>query len=253
MLQLACSESPSMREAPPIDPKLKAAIDSAIEKEHLVRIRAYAVITATESGLSYIVDTILKKYGREDMIGPVYTSVKELSLNGAKANFKRILFEDENLDAENDEEYDKGMELFKHNLNENWVLEYGKKSKSRRLYVDIFFDFNRERLIVEVLNNRPISQKEDQRIREKFHTAMRYDDIAQFYMEGGDSSEGAGMGIVLVTMMLKAQQIDPHLFTIRSDYREKTLARVEFPLSADYQPNRQRFITESTAELVLSV
>lgn len=71
---------------------------------------------------------------------------------------------------------------------------------------------------------------------------MRYDDIAQFYMEGGDSSEGAGMGIVLVTMMLKAQEIDPHLFTIRSDYREKTLARVEFPLSPDYQPNRQRLI-----------
>ncbi|HNA80571.1 MAG TPA: hypothetical protein PKY99_14005 [Turneriella sp.] len=242
-----------MREAPSIDPKLKAAIDSAIEKEHLVRIRAYAVISATESGLNYIVEAILKKYHREDMLGPVYTSVKELSLNGAKANFKRILFEDENLNTEDDLEYEKGMDLFKQNLNENWVLEYGKKSKERKLYVDIFFDFNKDRLIVEVLNNRPISQKEDKRIREKFHTAMRYDDIAQFYMEGGDSSEGAGMGIVLVTMMLKAQAIDPHLFTIRSDYREKTLARVEFPLSADYQPNRQRFITESNAELVLSV
>ncbi|MBN8219887.1 MAG: hypothetical protein J0L53_03135 [Spirochaetes bacterium] len=242
-----------MRETAPIDPKLKAAIDAAIAKEHLVRIRAYAVISATESGLSYIVESILKKYGRDDMIGPVYTSVKELSLNGAKANFKRILFEDENLNSEDDADYDKGMGLFKENLNENWVLEYGKKSKSRKLYVDIFFDFNADRLIVEVLNNRPISQKEDKRIREKFHTAMRYDDIAQFYMEGGDSSEGAGMGIVLVTMMLKAQQIDPHLFTIRSDYREKTLARVEFPLSHDYQPSRQRFITESNAELVLSV
>jgi len=242
-----------MREAPQIDPKLKAAIDQAINNEHLLRIRAYAVITATESGLSYIVESILKKYAREDMLGPVYTSVKELSLNGAKANFKRILFEDENLDTENEEEYEKGMALFKENLSEDWVLEYGKKSKNRKLYVDIFFDFNAERLIVEVLNNRPISQKEDKRIREKFHTAMRYDDIAQFYMEGGDSSEGAGMGIVLVTMMLKAQQIDPHLFTIRSDYREKTLARVEFPLSHDYQPQRQRYITESPAELVLGV
>ncbi len=242
-----------MREAPPIDPKLKAAIDSAIEKEHLVRIRAYAVISATEAGLSYIVESILKRYNREDMLGPVYTSVKELSLNGAKANFKRILFEDEKINTEDDSEYERGMELFKNQLNEHMVLEYGKKSKDRKLYVDIFFDFNTDRLIVEVLNNRPISQKEDKRIREKFHTAMRYDDIAQFYMEGGDSSEGAGMGIVLVTMMLKAQQIDPHLFTIRSDYREKTLARVEFPLHGDYQPQRQRFITESNAELVLSV
>lgn len=242
-----------MREAPPIDPKLKAAIDSAIEQEHLVRIRAYAVISATEAGLSYIVESILKRYNREDMLGPVYTSVKELSLNGAKANFKRILFEDEKINTEDDSEYERGMELFKNQLNEHMVLEYGKKSKERKLYVDIFFDFNADRLIVEVLNNRPISQKEDKRIREKFHTAMRYDDIAQFYMEGGDSSEGAGMGIVLVTMMLKAQQIDPHLFTIRSDYREKTLARVEFPLHDNYQPNRQRFITESNAELVLSV
>jgi hypothetical protein len=242
-----------MRETPPIEPKLKAAIDAAIANEHLVRIRAYAVISATEAGLGYIVEQILKKYGRDDMIGPVYTSVKELSLNGAKANFKRILFEDEKIDGEDETEYDRGMDLFKQQLNEQWVLEYGKKSKERKLYVDIFFDFNRDRLIVEVLNNRPISQKEDKRIREKFHTAMRYDDIAQFYMEGGDSSEGAGMGIVLVTMMLKAQDIDPHLFTIRSDYREKTLARVEFPLSADYQPNRQRFITESNSELVLSV
>ncbi len=242
-----------MRETPPIEPKLKAAIDAAIANEHLVRIRAYAVISATEAGLSYIVEQVLHKYGRHDMVGPVYTSVKELSLNGAKANFKRILFEDENIDGENEAEYDRGMDLFKEQLNEQWVLEYGKKSKERRLYVDIFFDFNRDRLIIEVLNNRPISPKEDKRIREKFHTAMRYDDIAQFYMEGGDSSEGAGMGIVLVTMMLKAQDIDPHLFTIRSDYREKTLARVEFPLSPDYQPNRQRFITESNAELVLSV
>lgn len=242
-----------MRETPPIDPKLKSAIDHAIANEHLVRIRAYAVISATESGLSYIVEQILARYGRQDMLGPVYTSVKELSLNGAKANFKRILFEDEKLDGEDEEQYEKGMDLFKQYLNENWVLEYGKKSRERKLHVDIFFDFNRDRLILEVMNNRPISPKEDKRIREKFHTAMRYDDIAQFYMEGGDSSEGAGMGIVLVTMMLKAQEIDPHLFTIRSDYREKTLARVEFPLSPDYQPNRQRFITESNAELVLSV
>jgi hypothetical protein len=242
-----------MRESAPIDARLKAAIDNAIANEHVIRIRAYAIISATEAGLSYIVEQILTKYNRPDLVGPVYTSVKELALNGAKANFKRILFEDEKIDSDNDEQYEYGMELFRKYLNENWVLEYGKKSRERKLHVDIFFDFNRDRLIIEVVNNRPISHKEDKRIREKFHTAMRYDDIAQFYMEGGDNSEGAGMGIVLVTMLLKAQNIDPHLFTIRSDYREKTLARVEFPLSPDYQPQRQRFITESNAELVLSV
>ncbi|MCX7632463.1 MAG: hypothetical protein N2Z22_03925 [Turneriella sp.] len=242
-----------MAEAIALDPNLKAAIDHAVANEHLIRVRTYAVISATESGLNYIVEKILGKYGRMDMVGPVYTAVKELSLNGAKANFKRILFEDEKIDPDNDEEYERGMELFRNYLNEDWVIEYGKKSRARKLYVDIFFDFNRERLIVEVMNNRPISRKEDRRIREKFRNAMRYDDIAQFYLEGGDSSEGAGMGIVLVTMLLKAQDIDPHLFTIRSDYREKTLARVEFPLSPDYTPMRKRYLTEFSPDQVMTV
>ncbi|HRP68937.1 MAG TPA: hypothetical protein PLY93_05340 [Turneriella sp.] len=236
-----------------IPEKFKSAVDLAIQNEHLIRIRAYAVISATEAGLNYIVESILQRYNREDLLGPVYTSVKELSMNGAKANFKRILFEDESLNSEDDAEYERGMQLFKEKLNETWVLECGRKAKERKLYVDIFFDFNADRLIVEVNNNRPISPKEDKRIREKFLAARRYDDIAQFYIEGGDSSEGAGMGIVLVTMMLKAQDIDPHLFTIRSDYREKTLARVEFPLSPDYKPQRERFINEAVVEPVLSI
>ena len=235
-----------------LTPQLKSVLDKAIQAEHYIRIRAYAVISATESGLNYIVENILKKYNREDMLGPVYTSVKELSLNGAKANFKRILFDDHEVNVDDDDEYNRGMQMFKENLNENWVLEYGKKSRDRKLYVDIFFDFNSERLIIEVMNNRPITPKEDKRIREKFLTAMQYDDIAQFYMEGGDSTEGAGMGIVLVTMMLKAQAIDPHLFTIRSDYREKTLARVEFPLKQDYTPSRQHFLNTAAKEEVVA-
>lgn len=242
-----------MRETLQMSDSFKVAVDKAIQSGHVIRIRAYAVITATEAGLNYIVESILKKFNREDMLGPVYTSVKELSLNGAKANFKCILFEDENIQSDDDTEYERGIKLFKERLSESWVLESGKKARERKMHVDIYFDFDTDRLLVEVVNNRPISQKEDKRIREKFLAARQYDDIAQFYLEGGDSSEGAGMGIVLVTMMLKAQGIDPHLFTIRSDYREKTLARVEFPISPDYRPQREKFIVGASAEPVLSV
>lgn len=94
---------------------------------------------------------------------------------------------------------------------------------------------------MEAINNRPLSTKEDERIRQKFKKSMGYDNIAEFYMEGGDSSEGAGMGIVLVTMMLKAQGMDPHLFTIRSNYKDSTIAKVEFPFSEMYVPSRMRY------------
>lgn len=214
-------------------------VTEAIEAGRSIRLRAFAVLSETEQLLSFIVENILKKYNAEDYISSTYTAVKELAMNGAKANIKSVLFGESQIDMDNELEYAQGMSVFKENLSEDWVLEYAHKARLQNLYVDIIFDYNSDRMIVEVINNRAISKKEDLRIRQKFQNAMQYDDIAQFYMDGGDSSEGAGMGIVLVTMVLKAQGIDPHLFTIRSNYRDATVAKVEIPLSEDHIPSRQ--------------
>ena len=224
-----------------VDPSFQEEINKAIEKEIPIKIRLYALLDSTEANLNYVIEKILQKYQREDLIGPVYTSVKELALNGCKANVKRVLFKELGLNMDDDEEYEKGMEVFKKNLSEEWIFEYAKKAKEEGLHVDVYFDYNPYRLIVEVENNRPIGPKEDRRIREKFKKAMQYDDIAQFFLEAGDQTEGAGMGITLVTMLLKAQGMDPHLFTIRSDFKSKTVAKVEFPLHPEYKTSRERY------------
>ncbi len=224
-----------------MEESLKVQIDQAIAQERPIKIRAYAVISETEGTMSYITETILSKYDRLDIIGPVYTALKELSINGAKANIKQVLFEELGISMDNDKDYASGMNHFKTNLTEAWILEYGKKAEIMGLYVDISFNYNPQRLLIEVINNRPISEKEDVRIRQKFQTAMEYDNIAEFYIAGGDSSEGAGMGIVLITMLLKAQGIDPHLFTLRSNYKDITIAKVEIPLAQEYKTARERF------------
>ncbi len=235
-----------------LNPALKAQIDAAIREDRPIKIRAYAILPVTEKGMSYIIDSILAKYNREDMVAPVYTAAKELAINGAKANIKTILFEENKISMDDEGQYSKGMGIFREELSEDWIFSYAKKSRERDLRVDIVYDFNPHRIIVEVINNRPISEKEDKRIRSKFQKAMAYDDIAQFYMDGGDSSEGAGMGIVLITMLLRAQGIDAHLFTIRSNYRDSTIAKVEFPLSEDYQTSRDRFEARKSSEAVTS-
>lgn len=223
-----------------MEAEIKKHIELAISENKPIKIRAYAVLPATEEVLNFITEQILKKFQRTDLQGPVYTAVKELALNGAKANIKHVLFWELGLNMDDDKQYEEGMGVFKKNLNEAWVLEYAMKARDKNLYVDIVFDYDANRLIVEVINNRPISPKEDVRIRAKFAKSMQYDDIAQFFLEGGDTSEGAGMGIVLVTMLLKAQGIDPHLFTIRSNYKDTTIAKVEFPLNPNYVPERLR-------------
>jgi len=219
---------------------IEKRIKETIESENPILFRAYGILPVTEKILEYTIEEILRKYSQEDIIASVYTATKELALNAVKANVKRVLFKENNIDLDNEEDFKKGMGIFKENLSDEWMEQYAKKSKEENFHVEVLFNFNSYRLIIEVINNTAISEKEDKRIRSKFQKGMKYDNIAEFYMEGGDSSEGAGMGIVLVSMLLKAQEMDPHLFTIRSDFKTKTTARIEFPLSEDYTSKRER-------------
>lgn len=216
-------------------------IKQAIEQGKPVIIRLYALLGKTEEELNTVITGILLKYNRTDLLGTVYTAVKELAMNGAKANIKRILFQERGIDIDNEEEYEKGMKSFKQILTEEFINTYAQKASEKNLYVDVRFDYNQDRLIVEVTNNSPLSPKEDARIREKFKYSLKYESIADFYMEMADNTEGAGMGITLIMMLLKAEGIDPHMFTIRSDYKTKTVAKLEIPLSPDYKTSRERF------------
>ena len=60
---------------------------------------------------------------------------------------------------EDDESYDEGMLIFKKNLTEEWAYSYAEKCYQQALRVDIVFDYNTDRLIIEVINNRPISKE----------------------------------------------------------------------------------------------
>lgn len=209
---------------------IEQKIDEAIKKEYPIKLRAYSMLHAAQEGLRLISKKILAKYGKSDLIEIVYTSIKELALNASKANIKSLLFQEENIDMDNEHHYKKGMDLFKKKLNEKWVRSYARKCKADNIYVDVLFDYNKDRLITEVINNRPLSKKENDRIRTKFKNSRKYDSLARFYSDTHDDMEGgAGLGIVMVTTMLKAKGIDPQLFTIRSNFRNSTISKIEFP------------------------
>lgn len=224
-----------------VSEELKSNIEKAIDQNRPIKVRLYALLPKTEAELSYVSNTILENFEKSELQSTLYTVVKELSLNGAKANIKRILFEEEQVDEDNEEQYSEGLKKFKSKLNERWIYEYAQKAKDKNLYVDVNFDYNDDRLILEVINTSPISEHEDIRIREKFKNASKFDNLGEFYMTMADNTEGAGMGITLILMMLKAEGIDPHSFTIKSDYKTKTIAKVEFPFHQDHTLERDEF------------
>ncbi|AFM11255.1 hypothetical protein [Turneriella parva] len=218
---------------------IEAAEKTLHAKDRLV-VRAYGFIPVTEYFMRDFIKKILAKFNRPELAPAIGMIIKELTVNAAKANFKRILFIENNIDVENPADFERGMKIFREAISESMALEYGKKAKNARLNVHATFDFDENRLIVEIRNNLPMSRIEEERVREKFAQAMRCNDIAEFMMENVDETEGAGLGLILSLMALKSSQIDPHVLTISTNYESETIARVEIPFNEKYQPRRAR-------------
>jgi hypothetical protein len=211
----------------------------AVDDGKVIRVISYAMSSDVENTLDKIVSRILEKFNRTDLKSLVYTCTKELAINGTKANLKRIFFEEQGLDIEQDTDYEKGMQLYKDVMKEELTLQYGRKAKLSGLYVKISFVYNEDVLKIEVTNNTTITKQEEKRLREKLATTMKYDDLMQYYMDNADDTEGSGMGIALIIILLKGEKIDPNLF--RMSIKENiTTARIEIPMSKKYISEREK-------------
>ncbi len=215
-------------------------IKKAIENGKVITLVTYTLRETGEARLKAIIETMLANYDRMDLMEVLYTSAKEMVINATKANLKRILFKESNFDVADTSQYEKGMTVFKEELNEQNLIEYETKFKKENFPVDITFVHDKNRILLKVKNRFTMYQQEEERVRIKAAKAMEYEDLIQFYMEQGDSTEGAGMGITLITILLRQAGIDPHCFSIFSNQYDETVARVEIPLDANYMPKRVR-------------
>ncbi|EPG74233.1 hypothetical protein LEP1GSC058_3018 [Leptospira fainei serovar Hurstbridge str. BUT 6] len=217
-------------------------IETAVKKEEPVSIITYVLSNNGEAKLKHLIYSVLAKYGREDLIELLFTSAKELIVNATKAAIKRVLFRELGLNIDDPDLYDQGMTSFKENLVSRKFPYYRRKMKENGLFVKVTLSFNRNRIILLVQNNFTLALREEKRIREKFVHSKEFDNLFEYYMKYGDTTEGAGMGITMVEILVAQSGYDRHLFTIYSRKSEnRTVARVEIPLNENYVPRRHRY------------
>jgi len=224
-----------------IPPNIIQATEMTLASENRLIIKAYGFIPATEHFIRDFVRKILSKFNHQELAPAIALVIKELTVNAAKANFKKIFFNEHNIDPLDAESYESGLALFRDSINENMSFEYGRKAKDARLKVHASFDFDVDRLIIEIKNNLGMTQLEERRAREKLKAAMQCEDVAAFMMENVDETEGAGLGLMLSLTALRSSGIDPHLLTVSTNYKDETVARLEIPLNEQYTPARFRW------------
>ena len=191
-------------------------------------ITTYTLPRETESYVEEVLTTLLKLVEQEKLRDYLVYCVQELAVNAKKANTKRVYFTERGLDIDNLEDYKLGMETFKDDTLSN-IAHYLNLQKEKGLYVKLVFQIIKQILQIEVRNNSALTKPELTRIHNKLSLSRQYTSFEEAFLSIIDESEGAGLGIVVVVLMLKKIGLDKDCIDIMGTDKE-TIIRINIPL-----------------------
>ncbi len=219
-------------------------MSNQISKEKVLRsarsstpleLKTYTLPHETEVYLEEILDIYLKELGREEIKDKLAYCLRELAVNAKKANTKRVYFEDKELDINNPSDYQKGMKNFKEDTfsNINYWLE---KQQKKGLFIKIIFHLTGKTFKITIRNNVEITRKEQMRIYDRIARSRAYDSMEEVFSEILDDSEGAGLGIVIMILMLRNIGLGEDAYDIDTE-NGQTVTTLTIPMSQVHEKN----------------
>jgi len=191
-------------------------------------VKSYTLPHETEVYLEEILAVFLKEVGQERLKDPLAYCLRELAVNAKKANTKRVYFKELGLSLTNETEYEEGMRNFKQETLDN-IAHFLELQKEDGLYVKVIFHTKGGRLNLYVCNNTEITKREQFRVFDRIARSRAFDSLEEALTTVIDDSEGAGLGIVILVLMLKKIGLDEDAFDIDTRNGE-TVARITIPM-----------------------
>ncbi|MDR0447645.1 MAG: HDOD domain-containing protein [Treponema sp.] len=204
--------------------KIKRAVQSGIP----LTITTFTLPHEIEVYVEQVLTIFFKQVDQEKLKDYVIYCVQELAVNAKKANTKRVYFMERGLDLNNPEDYKMGMATFKDDTLGN-IGHYLQLQKSKGLYIKLIFQIKRNIINIEVRNNIPITKTELVRIHDKLARSRQFNNLEDALSQVLDDSEGAGLGLVILLLMLKKMGLTEECFDITGTASE-TIARIIIPL-----------------------
>ncbi|MDR0877216.1 MAG: HDOD domain-containing protein [Treponema sp.] len=204
--------------------KVKKAVQSGIP----LTITTFTLPHEIEVYIEQVINVFLKQVDQEKLKDYIVYCVQELAVNAKKANTKRVYFTERGLDLANPDDYKEGMANFKENTLNN-IAHYLQLQKEKGLYIKLILQIKKNIIHVEVRNNVAVTKTELIRIHDKLARSRQYNNLEDALSQVLDDSEGAGLGLVILVLMLKKMGLDEDCFDILGTDKE-TIARIVIPL-----------------------
>lgn len=184
--------------------------------------------------------SILEERSLTSLASSIYTITKDLILNGTKANYKRIFFIKTGLDIHHPGDYELGVRMFKSKVLLGTLPDFAPLAKDLNLWVEAEFISEEDNFIVRVKNNQSMVSPEILKIRTSLIYAQNYEDIMEYYLERADDSEGEGIGIALIIILLKDLGVPVSNFRIENQ-DGLTVANITFPWEILHQTAKRKY------------
>ncbi|MBQ7881159.1 MAG: HDOD domain-containing protein [Treponema sp.] len=209
--------------------KVKMAIRAGIP----LSITTYTLPHEMELYMDSVLAAFLEELNQHHMIEYLTYCLNELVTNSKKANTKRIYFKEKKLNILDKDEYEWGMKSFKEETLNN-IKYYLKVQKEAGLYVKLILQTRNNKIKIEVRNNVELTVEEYKRMHDKLSRAQQYTSVDQALAQVLDETEGAGLGLIIMILMLEKIGLSEENFQILCENGE-TITRIILSLNEKTQ------------------
>lgn len=191
-------------------------------------ITSHTLPASTEVDLETILASFLAALGQSELLGHLSYCLRELTGNAKKANTKRVYFLSRGLDIEKPADYELGMKTFKSDtLND--IATYLALQVEHDLYIKVGFLVRNHTLHLSVRNNARLTTTEMTRAFDRMARSRAFSSMEEAFLEVLDDSEGAGLGITILVLMLRKMGLTEKCFHLAQGDKE-TIASLTIPM-----------------------
>jgi len=204
----------------------ESKIEDAVSKKEDIEFEGYTVTRDFQMTANKILSIFLSVCKKERFLSSLAYSSSELLGNADKANIKRCFCKECNLDINNPLDYEAAMIDFKVEISTN-LNHYRELQEKNGLYIKYKLSYIDGKIILRIINKATLTEDEKRRIQKKIEKARQYQSIEEAYLTI-DQSEGSGLGLIIIILMLKQIGLGPECFNIESKNGE-TISSVLIP------------------------
>ena len=205
----------------------RSRIQTSVGLQLPIEMTSYTLPRNTEVYIRTVMEMFLEECHQDHLKEYLNFCLSELLTNAKKANTKRVYFKEKGLDINDPKDYEKGMENFKMDTLTN-IDHYLELQKKAGLYIKLSLKIIADKIYIEIRNNATLTVFEKERIQQKLNSVQQYHEMNEVFTNVLDQSEGAGLGIIIIILMLQKVGLSKDNYQVESD-GDETVTRIILP------------------------